>query len=53
MLPLTQWMYPANAKAKLPASYAKVALPKKALSLDASRLAEDAVRAAEILTAAK
>jgi thiamine transport system substrate-binding protein len=53
MLPLTQWMYPANARAKLPASYASVALPKKALSLDASRLAEDAVTAAEILTAKK
>jgi thiamine transport system substrate-binding protein len=49
MLPLTQWMYPANAKAKLPASYASVALPAKALSLDASRLTEDAVTAAEIL----
>lgn len=49
MLPLTQWMYPANPKAKLPASYATVALPAKALSLDASRLTEDAVTAAEIL----
>lgn len=50
LLPLTQWMYPANPAVKLPASYAAVALPKKALSLDASRLSEDAVTAAEILS---
>jgi len=50
-LPATQWMYPANPKASLPASFSAALRPALTLALDPARPAADAVEAAEILSA--
>lgn len=52
-LPLTQWMYPANAAVVLPDSYSAALRPSKTVSIDPGRPAADAVEAAEILSSGK
>jgi thiamine transport system substrate-binding protein len=52
-LPLTQWMYPALPSVALPASYRAAVKPAKALDPDPAGLTDEAVEAAEILSAAK
>ena len=48
-LPLTQYMYPVNSSAPLPASYAIAIKPAKTLAIDTKGLTDDAGRAAEAL----
>ncbi len=53
LLPLTQWMYPVNPKAVLPASYSAAIRPAKTLATDAATSVADAPLAADILSASK
>jgi len=52
-LPLTQWMYPVLPSASLPESYRAALKPDKVLELDPEGLVEEALEAAELLSAAK
>ena len=49
LLPLTQFMYPANPQAALPASYSIALRPGKTLDIDTQGLFEDAGIAAEVV----
>ncbi len=50
LLPLTQWMYPANKNVELPESYKKAALvPEKTISADPGKVQEAVVKIKEIL----
>jgi thiamine transport system substrate-binding protein len=50
-LPLTQYMYPVNQGAPLPASYSIALKPAKTLTIDPTGLSEDAKTAAELVSA--
>ncbi len=50
-LPLTQYMYPANSAAALPASFSLALKPGKTLVIDPAGLMDDARTAAEIVAA--